>query len=336
MIERKEVLSNRPRYTSKARGCLAGLGVGDAMGDIGRSQDYRSRYGIVTNMYPDAKSTDDTEFGVLTARCLIDSAGAPTTADVYAAWKKYILDRGGAKKRAGRPLYGAIENLGRGLLPPESGRYNVMNTDDGAAMRISPVGVFRAGDPEGAAALAAVDACISHDRDGIYAAQAVAASIAVAMADGSVDEIVAAGRARMPSGSWMARMMDIAMQICDAKPDIEIAFEDLHTKLWTPEHATAAEAIPQVYAIFRLTGGDFRRGLLWSANFGRDADTISGLVCSLAGALHGIEVIPESWVGQIRRASGVCLDFSADEDLLDLADELVALSCAANGGSRAP
>ncbi|MFZ2914323.1 MAG: ADP-ribosylglycohydrolase family protein [Rectinemataceae bacterium] len=333
MLDRKEILSNRSRYMSKARGCLAGLGVGDAMGDLGRSQEYRSRYGIVTNMYPDARSTDDTEFGILTARCLIDSKGAPTTADVCAAWKKYILDRGGAKKRAGRPLYGAIENIGRGLMPPESGRYNVMNTDDGAAMRISPIGIFRAGDPEGAAALAAVDACISHDRDGIYAAQAIAASVAVAMADGSVDEIIAAGRERMPVDSWIARTMDIAMEICTAKPDIEIAFEDLHTKLWTPEHATAAEAIPQVSAIVRLTGGDFRRGLLWSANFGRDADTISGLVCSLAGALHGVEVIPDTWIERIRRASGVCLDFSSDEDLIDLADELVELSYSTEGTS---
>ncbi|HCM25858.1 MAG: crystallin J1 [Treponema sp. GWB1_62_6] len=326
MLSREELLADRKLYVSKARGCLAGLGVGDAMGDTGRNQEYRARYGVITNMYSDAKSTDDTEFGILTACCLIESKGKPSLSDVRDAWKKYILDRGGAKKRAGRPLYGAIENLGRGMMPPDSGKYNVMNTDDGAAMRISPVGIFRAGDPEGAAALAAIDACISHDADGIWAAQAVAASVAVAMANGSVAEIMEAGRKVLPAGSWMARAMDIAMRICDEKPDIEVAFEDLHTRLWTPEHATAAEAIPQVYAIFRLTGGDFRRGLLWSANFGRDADTISGLVCSLSGALHGIEAIPPSWVEQIRHASGVCLDFSKDKDLLELADQLVDLS----------
>lgn len=330
MRDRKAILKDRAGFQSRARGCLAGLGVGDAMGDLGRSQDHRARFGIVTNMYPEAKSTDDTEFGILTARALLDARGALTMESVRAAWMKYILARGGAKKRAGRPLYGAIENLGRGMLPPDTGRYNVMNTDDGAAMRVSPIGIFCAGDPGRAAELAEIDACISHDRDGIYAAQAVGASVAVAIADGTVDEIVAAGRARMPEGSWIAHAMDIAMGICDAKPDIEIAFEDLHKLLWTPEHATAAEAVPQVYAIFRLTGGDFRRGLLWSANFGRDADTISGLVCSLSGALHGIEAIPAAWVSQIRRASGVCLDFTTDEDLIRLADELVELAC----GSR--
>lgn len=311
---------------SKAAGALAGLAIGDAMGDLGRSQEHRARFGIVTNLYPEAKSTDDTEFGVLTAKALLDTRGNLSAEAVAAAWRKYVLERGGAKKRAGRPLYGALANLARGIEPPYSGRYNIMNVDDGAAMRASPHGILRAGDPEGAARLAAMDASVSHDMDGIWAAEAIAASVAVAMADGSVDEIVAAGRARMPEGSWIADAMDRAMAICDAKPDIELAYEDLHTALWTPEHASAPEAVPQVYAIFRLTGGNPRRALIWSANFGRDADTICGLVCSLNGALHGLVAFPSEWTEQVRKPAGVCLEFAAEEDMLDLARSLVALA----------
>jgi len=326
MKTRAEALADRARIESKAAGTLIGLAVGDTMGDLGRNQDQRARYGIVTNLTPDAKTTDDTEFGVLTARALLDSCGNLTPALTAAAWRKYVLDRGGAKKRAGRPLYGALSNLSRGIEPPLSGRHNVMNTDDGAAMRAGPHGILRFGDPSGAARLAAADACVSHDADGIWAAEAIAASVAVAMADGTVSEIIAAGRARMPADSWIASAMDLAMSICGAKPDIEVAFEDLHQKLWTPEHATAAEAVPQAYAIFHLTRGDPRRGLLWSANFGRDADTISGLVCSLTGALHGVGVFPAAWVEQVRKPSGVCLEFTSSEDLLVLAQALVALA----------
>ncbi|MBU0927064.1 MAG: ADP-ribosylglycohydrolase family protein [Spirochaetes bacterium] len=326
MKTRDETLADRARYESKAAGALIGLAIGDAMGDVGRSQEHRARYGIVTNMYPEAKSTDDTEFGVLTARALLDSGGELTPESTAAAWRKYVLDRGGAKKRAGRPLYGALANLARGIEPPLSGKHNVMNIDDGAAMRASPHGIYRAGDPDGAAALAAADACVSHDADGIYAAQAIAASVAVAMADGSPDEIVAAGLRFMPAGSWLRAAMDRAMAICDAKPDIEVAYEDLHTILWNPEHASSPEAIPQVYAIFRLTKGDPRRGLLWSANFGRDADTICGLVCSLAGASHGLGAFPEAWAAAVRRPSGVCLEFTADHDMIELGRSLADLS----------
>lgn len=326
MKTRQQVLADRKLYESKAAGAMIGLAIGDAMGDIGRSQDHRARYGIVTNLYPDAKSTDDTEFGVLTARALIDAGGALTPNGVAAAWRRYVLDRGGAKKRAGRPLYGALANLARGIEPPLSGRHNVMNIDDGAAMRASPHGIVRAAEPAAAAALAAIDACVSHDADGIMAAQALAASVAVAMADGSITEIVEAGRAYMAPGSWLRAAMDRAMAICDAEPDIEKAYEALHVDLWNPEHASSPEAIPQVYAIFRLTAGDPRRGLLWSANFGRDADTISGLVCSLCGALHGLSAFRPDWVKAVRKPSGVCLEFAAEYDMIGLAESLVALA----------
>lgn len=113
---------------------------------------------------------------MLTARALLDTNGALTPDAAASIWRRYILDRGGAKKRAGRPLYGAIENLSRGMQPPLTGRYNIMNIDDGAAMRASPHGILWAGDPERAAASAAADACVSHDVDGIWAAQAIAAA----------------------------------------------------------------------------------------------------------------------------------------------------------------
>ena len=123
---------------------MAGLAAGDALGDIARDKNtcmpredsYRFRYGIITEMYDGAKSTDDTEFAVLTARGLIDSKGALTYESVDAAWLRYILDQGGMRARGGRPLYGAVENLKRGLMPPLSGRDNIFNTDDGAAMRM--------------------------------------------------------------------------------------------------------------------------------------------------------------------------------------------------------
>jgi ADP-ribosylglycohydrolase len=235
-MTRSAVLANREQFRSRAAGSLIGLAVGDAIGDIGRSQEHRARYGIVTNLYPEGKSTDDTEFTVLTARALLDNHGELTPARTAAAWRRYILDRGGAKKRGGRPLYGALANLARGMEPPFSGRFNVMNRDDGAAMRASPHGILFAGAPERAARIAAVDATVSHDADGIWAAEAIAASIAVALAGASVDEIVQEGWKRFPADSWIRSTMETAMSICEATPDIEEAYEALHTRLWTPEH----------------------------------------------------------------------------------------------------
>ncbi len=75
----------------------------------------------------------------------------------------------------------------------------------------------------------------------------------------------------------ISRAMTRAMKICDEEKMIENAWERLHTELWTPSHSASPEAIPQIYALFRLTDGDFRRGMFWACNFGRDADTLGAV-----------------------------------------------------------
>lgn len=326
MISKDQLIHNKDRFLNKGKGCLIGLAVGDAMGDLGRSVEYRSRYGIITTLLPGAKSTDDTEFGLLTARALLDCGGDLTPEAVLKAWQTYVINQGGIFDRAGKPLYGAVENLKRGILPPTSGIDNVQNNDDGAAMRVAPIGIICAGDPDHAAALAAVDAQISHHADGVWAAQAVAAAIALAMVDAPVDDTIAAARRFIPDDSWLGRSFARAMTLCDRARTIEDIWEELHTQLWTPVHSMSAEAIPQVFAITRMTGGDFRQGMFWACNFGRDADSIAAMVGALSGARHGLDVIPDRWVQQVRVASGVSLKFAANEDILHLAEALVKLA----------
>jgi hypothetical protein len=116
-----------------------------------------------------------------------------------------------------------------------------------------------------------------------------------------------------------------AMAICDEAGAIEAAWGALHTDLWTPVHSACAEALPQIYAIFRLTAGDFRAGMFWAGNFGRDADTIAAVVGALGGAMGGRAVIPEAWAEKVRRPAGVCIKFAAQADMVELARQLVAL-----------
>jgi len=325
MITRQALVSNTDLREDKAIGCLIGLAVGDALGDTSRNDEYRQLYGIITNLYANAGSTDDTEFALLTARTLLDCNAELTVDAVVQSWQRYVLAQGGIHERGGRSLYGAVENLKRGIMPPLSGRDNVLNYDDGAAMRIAPIGIVCAGDPARAAAMAEIESQISHYADGIWAAQAVAASVAVAMANGTTDEIIEAGLRQIPTDSWLGRAMARAMHICEQARDVEGAWERLHTELWTPIHSASPEAIPQIYALFRLTDGDFRKGLFWGGNFGRDADTIAAVIGALSGAKHGRSAIPESWGEMVRYPSGVSLKFAKHEDIVEIAKQLADL-----------
>lgn len=325
MLSRADLITTPQLRTAKAQGCLMGLAVGDAMGDLGRSPDYRARHGIVTQLYAGGKSTDDTEFALLTASTLLDCGGQLTREALLDSWRRRILETGGVHERAGKPLYGAVANLARGIEPPRSGRDNVMNDDDGAAMRIAPIGIICAGEPERAAVLARLEAEVSHYEDGVWAAQAVAASVAMAMVDAPLDTIIAAGMAQVPADSWLGRAMARALDIATAAGSVERAWEALHTEFWTPVHSAAAEAVPQIYGLLQLTGGDFQRAMFWGCNFGRDADTIGAVLGAVTGALQGIAVIPEAWIERAARPSGVCLRFAADLHIPSVAAQLAEL-----------
>jgi len=281
---------------------------------------------MLIRLLPEGKSTDDTEFTVLSARSLLDCPGEYNADFVAKTWRDLVLSDGGARERGGMPLYGALSNLARGVNPPLSGQDNVFNVDDGAAMRSVPFGIVGNGSTGKAADLAEVDASVSHDRDGIWAARAIAASVTVALKGAPVDEVIQAGRDQIPDDSWLGRKMDQTFAMLAETDDPDDAYEALHTLLWTPKHSSAPEAIPQVYGLYKLAEGNFRKGFILSANFGRDADTICALTLALCAAGQGLDALPEEWIEQVRKPAGVCLRFAAEEDMVDLGIRLAAMA----------
>jgi len=325
MKTRQEIIKDKDTLNSKALGCMIGLAVGDTMGELARSEVYRERYGVITNLYGDTQSTDDTEFSILTAKIVLASKGHLTDDIVYEHWMKHIVEEG-IHAKSGIVSLGARENLVRGMRAPLSGQDNCHYYDDGVAMRIAPVGIVWAGDPQMAGKMAEIDGRISHYADGIWAGQAIAASIAVAMADGSVDEIIEAGLAYIPKDCWLGRAMARAMNICDEEKTLEKSWERLHTELWLGYRASAPEAIAQTYAIFRLVGDQgFKTNVIVGSNFGRDADTLGAMLGALTGAMYGVESIPKDWIEIVRKPRGVCLPFTEKFDVVDLAKDLTAL-----------
>ncbi|MFZ5925746.1 MAG: ADP-ribosylglycohydrolase family protein [Bacillota bacterium] len=328
MLTRLELAANRALVQDRALGAMIGLAIGDSLGDAARTPENHQRYGITMDLDERASwSTDDTEFSLLTAKTLIDAGGSITRDDVVRSWRALVvgqdeLPRGGASEIE------AAENLRRGIYPPHSGEYNSHCLSDGAAMRATPIGIVCAGDPARAAGLAEVDASISHSRDGIWGAQAVAAAVATAMAGGTVDEVIDTGLSFVPKGSWLYHTLNLALEIASAAGSLENAWMPLHRNLWTSYKAVAPEAVSQAFALFKLSGGDFRRGVIYAGNFGRDADTLGAIVGALCGALVGASSIPERWIEKTRYPSGTCLRFTKGLDIVEIAAKLASLvSC---------
>ena len=328
MITREDLIQNKNLALDKAIGSLSGLAIGDSFGDAVRGADNQRDYGITTDFNKGASwSTDDTEFALMTAKLLIEHEGNFTSDDVVNMWFKYVATED-ELKRGGVSEVEACNNLRRGLRPPQSGMYNAYYMSDGAAMRSGPIGIVCAGDPERAADLAYRDACVSHYREGIWGAQAVAVAVSLAMVDADMEDIMEAIFKIAPPDSWFYETLNRAMNIVkEADGDIANAWMPLHNELFSTHRATVAEALPEVFGCLMLENKSFKSGLILAGNFGRDADTIGAIAGAVLGAKYGAKNIPDKWKEKTRYPSGTCLSFTKGIDIFEYAEKLAALIC---------
>ncbi len=160
----------------------------------------------------DQAGSDDTEYALFSARLLLRHGRELTSAAVADAWRTDIINASNAYKGAGFSEMMAIRNLRDGIEPPASGRH-LHSWSDGLAMRVAPFGIAAAGDPQLAAELAARDGAVSHSGEGIFAGQAVAAAVAVAMTGAPMDEVFHAAIGAVPEDSWTANAIREGVKI---------------------------------------------------------------------------------------------------------------------------
>jgi ADP-ribosylglycohydrolase len=318
--------------TSRARGCLVGLAIGDALGGPTEGllpETIRMRWGRVTDFLGESQTgSDDTEYALLNARLLLQHGTQISAEAIAGGWQKEIISASNTYKGAGFSEMLAIRNLQEGLLPPHSGRH-LHAWSDGLAMRVAPFGIVAAGRPELAARLAEMDGSVTHAGEGIFAGQAVAAAIACAMGGASVDAVVSAALAVIPHDSWTSTGIQRAVSLGAKSPDIWSALDPLYHEIvcvsyfWSD---IAPEAVALAFGIFVASRGNFCDAVLGGVNIGRDTDTIAAIAGAIAGAREGIDALPGEWIRQVLVSRGVCLSAVRGMNMQETADQLVALA----------
>ncbi|MFE6283989.1 ADP-ribosylglycohydrolase family protein [Streptomyces sp. NPDC057877] len=312
----------------RARGALLGLAVGDALGAPAENlkpSEIRARWGRITGYVAEHPAgTDDTEYAIFSGLLLARHGSALTPAHVEAAWHAWIADRAeGPFRGAGFSERGTLENLRRGLAAPISAQHRHA-WSDGLAMRAAPFGVFAAGRPAEAARLVAIDGSVSHEGEGIYGGQAVAAGVAAAMAGAPTHAVVAAALAVVPDDSWTARSLRRAVVVAHRGERAVRSAVVIGGYPWTD---LAPEAVALAFGAYAAADGDFRDAVLTAVNMGRDADTTAAVAGALAGATQGAAAIPADWAAAIGPARGSCLPSMAGHHVLDVAELLTPEEC---------
>jgi ADP-ribosylglycohydrolase len=295
----------------RATGALYGLAIGDALGmptQLMSRQAISDRYGSITRFepadsdhplaagMPAGSVTDDTEQALLLARLLIEGDGHVDAA-VFA--RELVLWEDGMRAKGSLDLLGpstkrAVEAILAGESVEQSGRFGTTN---GAAMRVTPVGI--AVDTSDLVEL--VDRVVevsrvSHNTGvAISGASAVAAAVSAGLDGASLAEAIELGAAAAEQGRqrgyWVAAA-DVAARIrwaveladpTHAERSLTRVSELIGTSL------ASQESVPAAFGILATFPDDPWGGVTAAASLGGDSDTVAAMVGAIAGAVHGVE-----------------------------------------------
>ena len=218
---------------ARALGALYGLAIGDALGMPTQSRsraDIVARYGSLLAGFepgppdhplaaglPAGTVTDDTEQAVLLARLVIEGRGAPDPAELASqllAWEESMRARG-SLDLLGPSTRRALGAVAAGASIEDSGRFGTTN---GAAMRITPVGIATPSGDHGLLVDRVVAASrVTHNTGiALAGAAAVAAAVSAGIDGATVGDAVqiaaAAAASAAQLGHWAAGA-DVATRI---------------------------------------------------------------------------------------------------------------------------
>lgn len=338
-----------PRF-SRAYGALAGLALGDALGMPTQAmspQQIQTVYGQVTGLVDGDKTqpyapgmaagsvTDDTEQALLIASLLLKGRGSGLNLDAsefshaLLAWEDSMIERG-SLDLLGPSTKAALERVRAGENPLRVGGEGTTN---GAAMRVTPIGIAASTSDRQLFADAVWSSCqVTHaTRQGFQSAALVAAAVSLGIDAGAADvtdllwKAVAFVRSLPERGAWSPEPDVVAA----THRALKLAAQPSSSLEWLAGQigtaVASAQAIPMAFAL--LARDPSPRALLQAANLGGDTDTIGAIAGAILGASLGVEVFDAYGLAQVEQVSQLDLP-SVATDLLALRDR--------EGGGAAP
>ena len=346
-----------PRF-SRAYGALAGLALGDALGMPTQAmspEQIRAVYGRITGLVdgdasqpyapgmPAGSVTDDTEQTLLVASLLVRGRGSSSGrvaldagefAHALLAWEDSMIERG-SLDLLGPSTKAALERVRAGEDPLTVGG---TGTTNGAAMRVTPIGIaMSTADPEAFADAIWSSCQVTHaTRQGFQSAALVAAAVSMGIDTarstapdlrGLLWKAVTYVDSLPERGAWtpdpdVVAATRRAMQLVanPASSSLECLVEQVGTSV------ASAQAIPMAFAL--LARDPSPQALLDAANIGGDTDTIGAIAGAILGAALGFEVFVGRGLAQVELASHL--------DLPSVALELLELRAAHEPAASAP
>lgn len=298
--------ANWTAQRNRARGCLLGLAVGDALGTTlefrtpGSFTPVEDMLGGGPFQLAPGQWTDDTSM----ALCLADSLLECGKCDPFDQMQRYLRWRDSGYRSSTGRCFDIGNTVGAALRcferngDPLAGRTDPFSAGNGSLMRLAPVPIFHVADVEAGMINAKIMSQTTHGAlEAVDACRYFCGLILGALAGESretlcsplyhptrhawhIDEL-APKISAVASGSFKAK----------APPDVRgtgYVVDALEAALWAFWHAN-----------------DFRDGALAAVNLGDDADTTGAIYGQIAGAFYGESGLPAAWLALLHDGKGI-------------------------------
>lgn len=310
-------MPNTLTLLDRHQGCLAGLAVGDALGTTlefkspGTFQPLTDMLGGGRFHLKPGQWTDDTSMALCLADSLVTCQGFDPIDQMqrYIRWyREGLWSSTGSCFDIGNTVSQALHKFER-TGDPYSGSSDPYSAGNGSLMRLAPIPMVFARNPELLDEYAALSSRTTHAAPAAVDACCYYAALTAAALTG------------MDKKALLSENFALIPGLLEAKPlhpeIAEIASGSFKHRQPPQIKGTGFVVRSLEAALWAFyTSNDFRSGCLLAANLGDDADTTAAIYGQLAGAYYGLAGIPEEWVGKL----------SLLDDILRLAEGCSILS----------
>jgi ADP-ribosylglycohydrolase len=284
----------------RARGCLLGLAVGDA---LGTALEFRAPGSFAPiddivgggpfGLQP-GEWTDDTAMALCLAESLIErqTFNPVDQLERYVRWWRHgHMSCTGSCFDIGTTVSGALARFER-TKEPYPGDRDPMSAGNGSIMRLAPVVIFHASSPRKAIDFAAASSRTTHRaKEAVDGCRYLASLLVGLLAGRSKDAVLAPDYEAVP-GLWDHEVLE--RRIAKIRRG---SFRERRPPQIRGTGYVVASLEAALWAFAR--SDSFRDGALLAVNLGDDADTTGAVCGQLAGAAYGLSGIPSRWLATL-------------------------------------
>lgn len=302
------MITEQMRY----QGCMIGLAAGDALGTTVEFKAPGS-FSPLTDMVgggpfrlEPGQWTDDTSMALCLAESLIEKKGFDPKDQMerYVRWwKEGYLSSNGTCFDIGNTVSQALQRYLR-TEEPFAGSTDARSAGNGSLMRLAPVPLFFASNPEKAIAMSAESSRTTHGALACLDACRYFGGLIVGAVQGASRKELLSPGYRPDGRAWQKDdLVEEIFEIAEGRfkykepPEIKgtgYVVKSLEAALWAFCHSNS-----------------FEDGCLLAVNLGDDADTTGAIYGQIAGAYYGVDDIPVSWrkrIVSVDRIAGLAMD----------------------------